>query len=66
MLGLDSCSPDTEHYLQHKKLLGNGILLLENLTNLASLLHFSRFQLMALPIHWHAEASFVRAVAIVK
>lgn len=66
MLGLDSCSPDDAPYLQHKKLLSNGILLLENLTNLSSLLHFSRFQLMALPIHWHAEASFVRAVAMVK
>lgn len=65
MLGLDSCSPDSDPYDQHKKLLGEGILLLENLTNLNSLLDYSHFQLMAFPIKWHAEASFVRAVAVI-
>ena len=62
ILGIDMPSPDHPPFLIHKALLQNGIFLLENLTNLNSLLNFQNFEVIALPIKITAEASFVRAV----
>ena len=65
MLGMDMPSPDYPPFTVHKSLLQNGIFLLENITNLQSLLGIAAFQVMALPLKIHAEASFVRAVCVV-
>ena len=66
MLGLDMPSPDRVPFSVHKALLKSGIFLLENLTNLNSLIGYENFEVIALPIKIAAEASFVRAVCMVK
>lgn len=63
MLGLDTPSPDRAPYLIHKLLLGSGILILENLTNLESLVGATAFEVIALPVKFQAEAAPVRAIA---
>ena len=65
MLGFDMPAPDYAPYTLHKKLLENGVFLLENLTNLQALTSVPSFQVMALPIKISAEASFVRAVCVI-
>ncbi len=65
MLGMDMPAPDHPPYTFHKALLRKGIFVLENLTNLQSLVGVKRFTVMALPLKIEAEASFVRAVCIV-
>lgn len=64
MLGMDMPAPDYPPFTFHKDLLKNGILVLENLTNLHSLTDVDEFEVMALPLKVSAEASFVRAVCI--
>ena len=66
MLGFDMPSPDKPPFKLHKALLKNGIFLLENLTNLNSLVGYKHFEVIALPIKIAAEASLVRAVCKVK
>ncbi|MDQ2085186.1 cyclase family protein [Herbivorax sp. ANBcel31] len=63
MLGIDMPSPDKYPFEIHKMLFKNNILLLENMTNLNSLLHIKNFEITALPLKIKAEASPVRAVA---
>lgn len=63
MLGLDTSSPDQSPFPVHKLLLGNGILILENLTNLGALLMAERFEVMAFPLSLWADSSPVRVVA---
>lgn len=63
ILGIDFPSPDKAPYILHKRLLENGIFLLENLTNLSVLADCRKFRLYAFPLKLKAEASFVRAVA---
>lgn len=65
MVGLDTPSPDRDDYLVHKKLLSNGIFILENLCNLDQLLSYSNFEIIALPLKIKAEGSPVRAVAVI-
>lgn len=65
MLGMDIPSPDRFPFDIHKKLLGNEIILLENLTNLKSLTPYKKFKLCAVPLSIEAEASPVRAYAAV-
>ena len=65
MLGMDMPSPDCSPYTLHKELLRNGIFVLENLTNLQSLIGAPNFEVMALPLKLSAEASFVRAVCLI-
>jgi len=62
MLGLDTCSPDKEPYDIHKMLLGNNILIIENLTNLDALVG-AEFSVIALPLKLDAEASLARVIA---
>lgn len=64
MLGLDTPSPDRAPYPVHKLLLAHGILILENLTNLAALLGVKAFDVAALPAKFAANAAPARAVAI--
>ena len=62
-LGIDLPSPDRYPFAVHKLLLRNGIYILENLTNLASLIGEQTFEVIALPLKIKADASIVRAVA---
>lgn len=63
LVGMDSPSPDKFPYEMHKYLLGNGVLLLENLTNLDKIPSGSDFELMAFPLKIRADSCMVRAVA---
>lgn len=66
MVGMDMLGPDQPPYPTHKILLSNGVLIVENLTNLASLLHVPAFDIIALPMKLHADAAPVRVIAVVK
>ena len=61
---MDMPDPDYPPYKYHKKFLKAGILILENLTNLQNLIGIDDFEVLALPLKIHAEASFVRAVCV--
>ncbi len=63
MIGLDSPSPDYAPFEVHKILLSKNILILENLTNLSSLLPYREFELLAFPLKIMADSSPVRVVA---
>lgn len=63
ILGLDTPSPDREPYAIHKQLLGNGILIVENLTNLQALVGRRILEVIALPARFEADAAPVRVVA---
>lgn len=65
MLGIDSPSPDVYPFVIHKKLLGNNILLIENLTNLAKLKDIKSFHVFAFPLKIKAEASVARVLAYI-
>ena len=64
MLGMDMPKPDNYPFPVHKLLLEHNIFILENLTNLESLLTASAFEIAAFPLKIAAEGSPVRAVAI--
>ncbi len=63
MLGMDMPKPDSYPFEIHKLLLGNGIFIMENLTNLEALVGVPEFEVIALPLRIAAEGSPVRAVA---
>ena len=63
MIGLDWCSPDHSPYPIHEILLRNGILILENLTNLDQLPGSANFEVFAFPLKIEADSSPVRVVA---
>jgi kynurenine formamidase len=63
LLGVDLPSPDQPPFPIHKRLLGNGVYILENLANLGQLLGVPNFELIALPLKLEADGSPVRAVA---
>ncbi len=63
IVGMDIFGPDKPPYLVHKTLLGNEVLIIENLTNLESLLNEENFEVIALPMKLHADAAPVRVVA---
>jgi kynurenine formamidase len=64
MLGVDMPSPDDPPFPVHKRLLGSGIFLLENLTGLERLLQVQGdFEVFAAPLKINAEASLTRAFA---
>ena len=65
MLGIDFASPDKDPYPIHKLLLGQEILIVENLTNLEKLLSFKKFSVSALPLNLEAEASPARVLATI-
>lgn len=63
MVGVDMPSPDNEPYNIHKKFFENDIFILENLTNLKTLLYNENIKLFAQPLNIKAEGSLVRAIA---
>ncbi|MBB3113878.1 kynurenine formamidase [Paenibacillus phyllosphaerae] len=63
LLGLDTPSPDYEPFAIHKRLLGNRILIAENLTGVRQLLHVGAFEVIALPLHIEADSSIARIIA---
>ena len=63
MVGMDTPSPDYSPFGIHEILLGNQILILENLTNLSALLPYREFELLAFPLKIKADSSPVRVVA---
>jgi kynurenine formamidase len=65
IVGTDSASPDHETFETHKRLLGNNVLILENLVNLDQLLGVKEFSVVALPAKYETEAAPVRVVAMV-
>jgi kynurenine formamidase len=65
MLGMDLPGPDYHPFNIHKILLPKGIFMLENLTNLEQLQDVKDFKVMAMPLKIAAEASPVRAIALI-
>jgi kynurenine formamidase len=66
MVGIDTPSPDRPPFKVHKLLLGNDILIVENLTNLEQLLGVPSFEVLALPAKFDAEAAPVRVLTRVE
>lgn len=62
ILGVDAPSPDRSPFVVHKLLLGNGVLILENLTNLGQLPP-DGFEIFAFPLKIRAEGSLLRVAA---
>lgn len=65
MVGVDMCSPDHEPFKIHKILLGAGVLIIENLTNLAELAG-KEFTVYALPIKLQVDGAPARVIAEIK
>lgn len=63
IIGIDFASPDRPPFKVHRMLLNEGVLILENLTNLAALLEAERFEVMAFPLKIKADSSLLRVVA---
>ncbi|ACL76216.1 cyclase family protein [Ruminiclostridium cellulolyticum] len=63
LVGIDAPSPDRLPFEIHKYLLGNNILLLENLTNMDKIPAAVDFEVMAFPLKIRADSCMVRAVA---
>jgi|SRR3989344_43873 len=63
MVGFDTPSPDRAPYPVHKILLGAGILIIENLTNLEALLAHTTFDIEAFPLALAADAAPARVIA---
>lgn len=66
IVGMDMAGPDIgDPWVTHKILLGEEILIIENLANLDQLLKVDQFQIIALPPKLEADAAPVRVIAIV-
>ena len=63
LIGLDTPSPDGVPYAVHHFLLSHNVLIIENLTNLESLLSLADFEIIALPAKFQADSAPVRVVA---
>lgn len=67
IVGMDILGPDHDTpWPAHKILLGNGTLIIENLTNLDQLVGVKTFEIIALPAKFQTDAAPVRVVATVK
>lgn len=64
--GFDSPSPDKSPFEFHSIFLRDNRFLIENLTNLESLVGINNITFMAFPLKIEAEASLIRAVAMIK
>lgn len=64
IVALDTPSPDRPPFPVHKILLGNGVLIIENLANVDSLLEIGSFEVIALPAKYQWEAAPIRVIAI--
>jgi len=63
IIGMDILGPDAPPFPTHKILLGNSILIIENLVNLEKLLDIPHFEVIALPMKLQSDAAWVRVVA---
>ncbi|MEK7542555.1 MAG: cyclase family protein [Patescibacteria group bacterium] len=64
IVGMDMLGPDYDKpWITHKILLGSGITILENLTNLDQLVDVEDFEVIALPAKLQADAAPVRVIA---
>lgn len=63
IIGMDLASPDLYPFKVHKLLLSKNILIIENLTNLGSLLQAKQFEIMAFPLKIKTDSSILRVVA---
>lgn len=63
IVGMDIVGPDQPPFPTHKELLGNNVLIIENLTNLESLIGMKHFDVMAIPAKFHTDATPVRVIA---
>lgn len=62
-VGMDTPSPDKAPYNVHRILLGKEILIIEGMINLEKLLMVKKFEVIALPAKFDAEAAPVRVIA---
>ncbi|OGV19254.1 MAG: hypothetical protein A2X47_02240 [Lentisphaerae bacterium GWF2_38_69] len=62
IVGMDTPSPDGYPFPIHKILMGNDILIIENLTGLEALLVYKEFDVIALPAKYDCEAAPVRVI----
>jgi kynurenine formamidase len=65
LFGIDTLSPDASPFSTHDVLLGNGILIAENLTNLDKLLEIKEFTVLALPLKVVADSAPARIIAMI-
>jgi kynurenine formamidase len=66
MVGMNMLGPDYDKpWVTHKILLGEEILILEDLTNLDQLLDVENFEIIALPVKFKADAAPVRVIAVI-
>lgn len=66
IIGMDMLNPDLEPTFPiHKILLAHPVLIIENMTNLESLLSVPKFNVVALPMKLHTEGAPVRVVATI-
>jgi kynurenine formamidase len=63
LVGMDSPSPDKSPFLIHKILLGGGVLILENITNLSALLGQKKIEIFVIPPKFYTEAAPARVMA---
>jgi arylformamidase len=63
-IGIDGPSPDISPYPVHHRLLGQGVCIIENMRGLDRLPVQSSFLLACIPLPIHAEASWVRPLAL--
>lgn len=63
IIGMDMPSPDKYPFDIHKMFFENKIYIIENLTNLHSLIGLKNFEIMAFPLKIRADSSMVRVVA---
>lgn len=63
IVGMDLASPDCSPFTVHRMFLNEGVLILENLTNLGALLETEHFEVMAFPLKIKADSSLLRVVA---
>ncbi len=67
MIGLDFSGPDRDlSWPVHKILLGNGILIIENLFNFEQLVDKEGFEVIALPLNLRSDGSPARVIAMTK
>jgi kynurenine formamidase len=63
IIGMDTPSPDRPPFKVHKILLGNNVLIIENLTNLETLIGVNNFEVIALPAKFDWDGAPARVVA---
>jgi kynurenine formamidase len=63
MIGVDTFSPDYPPFNIHKLLMGNNILIAENLTNLDKLFEFAEIEVFAFPVKFRADGAMARVAA---